>query len=170
MPTPRQVDPTAANTQVALHTAMAAGSCRPGIGEPTRVASTWPSAYRRAHATLPRCPEPASANSAVLMSVPVVSNIHLFFTGPAYVVHLALLIWSRAECRKEWAEMMGGFGMGFVGILWIVVLGLVIWTVINAGNRSGARSSRTSREILDERLARGELSIDEYRKLRETLG
>ncbi|MDR7402662.1 MAG: hypothetical protein QN155_10595 [Armatimonadota bacterium] len=60
--------------------------------------------------------------------------------------------------------------MGFVGILWIVVLGLVIWTVINAGNRSGARSSRTSREILDERLARGELSIDEYRKLRETLG
>ena len=26
-------------------------------------------------------------------------------------------------------EMMGGFGMGFGGIFWIVLLALVIWTV-----------------------------------------
>jgi len=66
--------------------------------------------------------------------------------------------------------MMGGFGMGFGGIFWIILLGVVVWAVVSAGNRSGARPARTSREILDERLARGELSIDEYRKLRETVG
>jgi len=66
--------------------------------------------------------------------------------------------------------MMGGFGMGFGGIIWIILLGVVVWAVVNKGTWSGARPSRTSREILDERLARGELSVDEYRKLRETLG
>jgi uncharacterized membrane protein len=61
--------------------------------------------------------------------------------------------------------------MGGAGILWILVLGVAIWAVVNAGNRSGARSSTGSaRETLDARLARGELSIDEYKKLRETLG
>ncbi|HXF82844.1 MAG TPA: hypothetical protein VNN19_08850 [bacterium] len=67
--------------------------------------------------------------------------------------------------------MMGGFGMGGAGILWIIVLGVAIWAIVSAVNKPGARSTAGSaRETLDARLARGELSIEEYKKLRETLG
>ena len=66
---------------------------------------------------------------------------------------------------------MGGFGMGgFGAILWLVVLGAVIWAVIQTSNRTASAASRKdARTILDERLARGELSVEEYRKLRAEL-
>lgn len=67
--------------------------------------------------------------------------------------------------------MMGGFGMGGAGILWILLLGVVIWAVVSTGNKTAAQPSiGSARETLDARLARGELSIEEYKKLRETLG
>jgi len=67
--------------------------------------------------------------------------------------------------------MMGGFGgMGFGGILWIVLIGVVIWAVVKSGTRTSTASTDSARAVLDARLARGELSIEEYRKLREVLG
>ena len=66
-------------------------------------------------------------------------------------------------------EMMGGFGMGFGAIFWIVLLALVIWAVTSTGARTGHRSEASAKAILDERLARGEISVDEYRKLRAAL-
>jgi len=67
--------------------------------------------------------------------------------------------------------MMGGFGgMGFGGILWIVLIGVVIWAIVKAGARTSTPSTDSARALLDTRLARGELSIEEYRKLREVLG
>lgn len=67
--------------------------------------------------------------------------------------------------------MMGGFGgMGFGGILWIVLIGVVIWAVVKSGVGTSKPSTDSARAVLDARLARGELSIEEYRKLREVLG
>lgn len=67
--------------------------------------------------------------------------------------------------------MMGGFGMGAMGILWIVLLGFAVWAIVGATSRTGTRAATGSaRDILDARLARGELSVEEYKKLRETLG
>jgi uncharacterized membrane protein len=67
--------------------------------------------------------------------------------------------------------MMGGFGgMGFGGILWIVLIGVVIWAVVKSSTRTSTASTDSARAVLDTRLARGELSIEEYRKLREVLG
>ena len=67
--------------------------------------------------------------------------------------------------------MMGGFGMGVGGILWIILLGVAIWAIVSATNSTRARSATGSvRDVLDARLARGELSVEEYTKLRETLG
>jgi len=67
--------------------------------------------------------------------------------------------------------MMGGFGFGGFGmILWIVVLGLVVWAVVSAATRRESREATDSaRAVLDGRLARGELTIEEYEKLRATL-
>ena len=66
--------------------------------------------------------------------------------------------------------MMGGFGMGVGGFLWIILLGVAIWAIVSATNSTRARSATGSvRDVLDARLARGELSVEEYKKLRETL-
>ncbi|MBE8539043.1 SHOCT domain-containing protein [Geoglobus acetivorans] len=67
-----------------------------------------------------------------------------------------------------------GYGLGFIWqIIWLVVIIAVIYLVINAlsQNRGGSSSGEESRalRILDERFARGEISAEEYRKLKEEL-
>jgi len=76
--------------------------------------------------------------------------------------------------------MMGwGYGMGgswlLMSGLWllliVVLVGLVVWIFPRDTRRgdSGQVRSRTPREVLDERLARGEIDVETYRVLREEL-
>ena len=65
--------------------------------------------------------------------------------------------------------MMGGFGwMAIMPVLWIVVLGLIIWAVVAAVRGSNeSRSSDSSKadsalEVLKRRYARGEVNKEEY--------
>jgi uncharacterized membrane protein len=77
--------------------------------------------------------------------------------------------------------MMFGYGGGsavlmVVGML--VFLGLLIWAVYafmggdsrRAFGRGSRTSSATAREILDGRLARGEINTDEHRHQVDTIG
>jgi putative membrane protein len=64
--------------------------------------------------------------------------------------------------------MMGGFtGMGLMSLVWIVILGLIIWAVV-AGVRSTANSGRTdyaseaALNVLKGRYASGEINKEEY--------
>lgn len=66
-----------------------------------------------------------------------------------------------------------GVYMVFMSVVWLVAVVVVTWSIV-AILRSGVptpsrRDRRTSREVLDERLARGELELDEYRKLRAAI-
>ena len=80
-----------------------------------------------------------------------------------------------------------GFNMGWMWLFWalaLVIVGLivfaVVWAVSGATRREAssgqigqfqARPVRsTSRQILDERCARGELNADEYREYLKVLG
>jgi putative membrane protein len=74
--------------------------------------------------------------------------------------------------------MMGyGWGMGmagwiFMGLFWIVVIGLVVWAaaaLLPASRRGSAGRVETPREILDRRFAQGEIDAEQYRQARETL-
>jgi putative membrane protein len=75
--------------------------------------------------------------------------------------------------------MMGyGWGMGpwgwiFMGLLWVVVIGAIVWAAaaLLPGNRRGGHSGarESAREILDRRFASGEIDADQYRKAREEL-
>lgn len=69
--------------------------------------------------------------------------------------------------------MMYGFGMGF---FWLLVVALVVVGVVWAVRNSGAWQRPPElpppadpRRILDERLARGEIDEEEYRRRRDTL-
>ncbi len=70
--------------------------------------------------------------------------------------------------------MMGGFGgMGLMSIVWIVVLGLIIWAVVAAvkkpGNNSMFGSADSALEILKRSYARGEINKDEFEAKKKDL-
>ncbi|MEU2110889.1 hypothetical protein [Streptomyces sp. NPDC019507] len=73
----------------------------------------------------------------------------------------------------------GGWAwMTFMPLLWIALIGLVVWAVIrltqqSSGRRDAADPRKTSREtpeeILDRRFASGEIDPDAYAEARKRL-
>jgi uncharacterized membrane protein len=72
--------------------------------------------------------------------------------------------------------MMGGFG-GIGMVLWIGLIVAAIWWITQATtNQTNQRAtnhrlpeSEAPRQLLDERLARGEVTIEQYRELKKAL-
>jgi putative membrane protein len=65
-------------------------------------------------------------------------------------------------------DHMGGWGWGWgilVMILVVAVVGLVVWLIIRTTQQASGHPHDRAREILAERLARGEITPDEYREL-----
>ncbi len=74
--------------------------------------------------------------------------------------------------------MDGNWWWGFMGmawLFWLVVLGLIVWAVItvikNSQQRSGniPRSSESAMEILKKRYAKGEISREEFERMKKDL-
>jgi putative membrane protein len=65
--------------------------------------------------------------------------------------------------------------MFFGPFTWIIILVIIVALVVYAvrgsggGGSTGAGSSRTAREILDERFARGEIDEKEYNERKKVL-
>jgi putative membrane protein len=80
----------------------------------------------------------------------------------------------------HWGNHMGAGGWisSILGTLIIIglILAVIVWAVSPRGDRSGSATgaatgaSGSAREILDRRLADGELTAEQYEQLRETLG
>lgn len=65
---------------------------------------------------------------------------------------------------------MGDGSWALMSLGGILVWGLIIWAVISLIRARGAQSApETAREILDRRLAMGEISTDEYERRRDAL-
>lgn len=76
--------------------------------------------------------------------------------------------------------MMGspGAGMGLLGwlgmgLFWIIVLGLIVWLVIRlipvSSDRPTGASGESALEVLDRRLASGELDVQTWQAQRSAL-
>ncbi|MFH1647513.1 MAG: SHOCT domain-containing protein [Chloroflexota bacterium] len=71
--------------------------------------------------------------------------------------------------------MMGGISTMFImPVLWIVVIGLIVWAVVAAVRRPGesdstVRSADSALEILKRRYARGEINREEYEAKKKDL-
>jgi putative membrane protein len=64
--------------------------------------------------------------------------------------------------------------MGFMMVMLLVVVALVVFAVTQWSRgastpRSDTHPARTARDLLDERLARGEIDVDEYQQRRHAL-
>ena len=67
--------------------------------------------------------------------------------------------------------MMGGFGMGFGGILWIAIIALIVflvWQYLGQDKNLG-NSKNSPLEILKQRYARGEIDKEEYEEKKRDL-
>lgn len=67
-----------------------------------------------------------------------------------------------------------GFGMGFGWIIWIVLIGLIIWavkSVMDSQSRSSIPGPKqeSALDILEKRFAKGEIDSEEYNKRRKQL-
>ena len=60
------------------------------------------------------------------------------------------------------------FGAAWIVLFWVAILALVAWVVDRAGERGEGRQD-SALEILKRRYARGELSPDEYARMRKDL-
>jgi len=68
--------------------------------------------------------------------------------------------------------MMGGywpFSMVFMGIFWIAVVALAVWAFwrLAAGTKTAPAAGHL--DILKRRLAEGEITMEEFNKLKKTL-
>ena len=85
------------------------------------------------------------------------------------------LIWGWQGYGMMGPGMMGGYGTMFLmPILWIVVIGLIVWAVVAATRRPGesdstVRSADSALEILKRRYARGEINKEEYEEKKKDL-
>ncbi|HYX84627.1 MAG TPA: SHOCT domain-containing protein [Gaiellales bacterium] len=75
-------------------------------------------------------------------------------------------------------DHMNGWGwtmMTVWSLVWVGFLGVIVWATVHwvrTGSADAAvesRSGRSPAELLDERLARGEIDVDEYERRRAAL-
>ena len=93
-----------------------------------------------------------------------------------FVYATAFAGWGDKGYGNYGGHMMGGTGyMGwfmiiFWGLILIALIFLIRWiSHLPLGKGSGLRSDREPLDILKERLARGEIEIDEYREKKQLL-
>lgn len=67
----------------------------------------------------------------------------------------------------------GGYGMGVMILFWVLILALIgtlIWFLVRKGSGSSAKpDNESSLEILKKRFARGEISEDEFHKMKKEI-
>lgn len=71
--------------------------------------------------------------------------------------------------------MYGGYGWGWMmlmPLIWVVLIAAIVWAVAQLGHPGqGSTDHRreSTQEILDRRLASGEIDVDAYRRIRDEL-
>jgi len=68
---------------------------------------------------------------------------------------------------------MMGFGMGILGWVWMIVLAALVAVIVGALIRYISRASRpgkTPLDILKERYARGEITAEEFERMKRDIG
>ncbi len=72
----------------------------------------------------------------------------------------------------------GWGGMWFGGIFWLIIIGLIIWLIINGSKRSHYRydfppqnqvHQETPMDILKKRYAKGEITKEEFEQMKKDI-
>jgi putative membrane protein len=68
---------------------------------------------------------------------------------------------------------LGSFGGLGLGVFWLILLGLIVWLVVRllpgSGTSSACNTGESALEILDRRLANGQIDLEPWQAQREAL-
>ena len=69
--------------------------------------------------------------------------------------------------------MMNGYAFGFGGLFmvlfWVFVIAGIVWLVLTLARPQPGSGDRGARRILEERVARGEIDVEEFRVRRAAI-
>ena len=69
----------------------------------------------------------------------------------------------------DWGHMTWGYGGVFMWLILLVLIGFVVYFVARSGKWPGRGGEETPLEILKKRYARGEITKDEYDRMKKEL-
>ncbi len=64
---------------------------------------------------------------------------------------------------------IGGIGMGFGLLFWIIILAALYYVLTERGRATAAPKEGSALDLLKQRYARGEIDRDEYQRIRQDL-
>lgn len=70
----------------------------------------------------------------------------------------------------SWCGQLGGGGWLVMILFWAAFLGLAVWAITQLFGPRNVSVSENARDVLDRRLAAGDLDPENYRRLRDELG
>lgn len=70
----------------------------------------------------------------------------------------------------ELGGMMGAGGMLMMLLFWVGLIFLIVWVVRSVVGTSQATGSSMTRQTMDQRYARGELTRKEYDQMKKDIG
>jgi putative membrane protein len=62
-----------------------------------------------------------------------------------------------------------GFGGGLMWIIWVLLIGVVVWLLVSISRQDRPRESPSPKEILDRRYASGEIDDETYARMKKEL-
>jgi putative membrane protein len=79
--------------------------------------------------------------------------------------------------QQRWDHPMHGWDGGWMWLwgtlmmlTWAAIIAAAVWLIIRANRRdSDGDDTKAARQILDERLASGEITLEEYRERRDAM-
>jgi len=106
-----------------------------------------------------------------------VSTLTLIVVTIAFVIMVFLLpfsvtVYADGMDGDEGWHMMEGWNMGggfLMWLFWILVIGVVVYLLVNFSKRQGPETKETPLDILKKRYARGEISQEEYTQMKHDL-
>jgi putative membrane protein len=82
---------------------------------------------------------------------------------------------SAVLAQQRWVHPMHGWDGGWMWLwgtlmmlTWVAIIAAAVWLIIRA-NQSDSDDTKEARRILDERLARGDITLEEYRERRDAM-
>jgi putative membrane protein len=72
------------------------------------------------------------------------------------------------DSKARRTTVMWGYGMWWSSLIWLILIAALVWTLVTT-NRPGRSNRAGALEILEERLARGEIDAETYRTTRTEL-
>ena len=93
----------------------------------------------------------------------------------AAVALIGTAAWAESDQYAYAGHMMGGYGHGLFGgimmlLFWGGAIAIAILAIRRLGQNNGSNTRPSAFDILQERLAKGDIDADEYRVLKTALG